>query len=67
MMDMTEDGRLQLSGSEIVVEKDEEEIKKTQPLPEKYPANMVVEGLDQNDGMVQAISLVSGNLGKNEC
>lgn len=64
MVDMTEDGRLQLSGAEILVEKEEEDTIKQEKsdLPEKYPANMVVEGLDQNDGLLQAVSLVAGNL-----
>ncbi len=61
MLDITADGNLKLSGSEILVENEEEQLKKSPSnLPEKYPANMVVEGLDQNDGLLQAISLVAG-------
>ena len=66
MVKVNEEGQMVFLPPELEVLGEEEsgnstEISKDRDFPETFPADMVVEGLDQNDGLIHSMCLVAGN------
>ena len=48
--------------AEAEAKESREIVPKGKDLKENFPADMIIEGLDQNDGLIQSMCLVAGNL-----